>query len=173
MNLLLLGTIVFGPMLCEAYISRRNEARLRARGAAEPAGDVYRAMQVTYPAAFAAMLLEGYLRGPRVDVIVAAGFSLFVGAKLLKYWAILTLGERWSFRVLVPPGSALVGAGPYRLLRHPNYVAVVGELVGAALVAHAPVAGTLAALGFGWLILRRITIEERALGLRNDRLSRD
>jgi methyltransferase len=99
-------------------------------------------------------------------VHVAAGFALFVGAKLLKYWVIVSLGVRWSFRVLVPPGSTRVLTGPYRLLRHPNYLAVMGELAGAALIAHAPLTGGLALAGFGALLLLRIRIEERALGLR-------
>lgn len=166
MNLLLLATIVFVPMLLEAAVSRRNESRLRAQGAVEPAGDVYRLMQLAYPLSFVAMLAEGALGVPRVDVVVAAGFTIFVGAKLLKYWAIITLGERWAFRVLVPPGSVRVAAGPYRMARHPNYVAVIGELAGAALIARAPVTGTVAVIGFGLLILRRIRIEEAALGVR-------
>ena len=166
MNLVMLATIVFVPMILEALISRRNEARLRAQGAKEPPGDVYGAMQVSYPGAFALMLAEGWLRGAGVDVWVAAGFTTFLGAKLLKYWAIMTLGERWAFRVLVPPGAPLIAAGPYRLLQHPNYVAVLAELIGAALIAHAPIVGAISVLAFGWLILRRIEVEERALGLR-------
>ena len=166
MNLLLLATLAFAPMLFEAALSRRNERQRREMGAAEPHDDVYWLMQVVYPGAFLAMLFEGWRRGAVVDVHVAAGFALFVGAKLLKYWTILTLGVRWTFRVLVPPGSTRVLVGPYRLLRHPNYLAVMGEIVGAAAIAHAPVAGTLAAVGFGALILLRIRVEERALGLR-------
>jgi methyltransferase len=166
MNLLLLATIVFIPMLFEAMLSRRNERQLRAMGAAEPHDDVYWMMQVAYPAAFLAMILEGWRRGPLVDVHVAAGFALFIGAKLLKYWTIIVLGVRWTYRVLVPPGSTRVLVGPYRLLRHPNYLAVVGEIFGAALIAHAPVTGTIAMLGFGTLLLLRIRVEERALGLR-------
>lgn len=165
MNLVLLATIVFVPMLLETAISRRNESRLRSLGAIEPRGDVYRLMQLAYPLSFVAMLAEGALKIPRVDITVAAGFTIFVGAKLLKYWAILVLGERWSFRVLVPPGSALVAAGPYRFLRHPNYVGVMGELVGAALIARAPVSGIVATVIFGLLIIRRIRVEEEALGL--------
>lgn len=166
MNLVMLATIVFVPMILEGALSRRNERQLRAMGAAEPHDDVYWMMQVAYPASFAAMILEGWQRGPLVDVHVAGGFALFVGAKLLKYWAILTLGVRWTFRVLVPPGSTRVLAGPYRVLRHPNYLAVIGEIIGAALVAHAPVTGTIAALAFGALIVLRIRVEERALGMR-------
>jgi methyltransferase len=166
MNLLLLVTLAFVPMLLEVTVSRRNERELRTLGATEPEGDVYRLMQLAYPVAFLAMLIEGWLRGGRVDTFVAAGFALFVGAKLLKYWAIASLGPRWTFRVLVPPGSSLVVLGPYRMLRHPNYLAVMGELVGGALIARAPITGACAAVGFGLLIRRRVIVEERALGLR-------
>jgi methyltransferase len=166
MNLVLLATLVIVPMLFEAALSRHNERQLRAMGAAEPHDDVYWLMQGVYPAAFLAMLLEGWLHGPVVDVHVAAGFAVFVGAKLLKYWSITSLGVRWTFRVLVPPGSTRTLVGPYKLLRHPNYIAVMGELAGAALVAHAPLAGGVAGVAFGALILLRIRVEERALGLR-------
>ena len=82
----------------------------------------------------------------------------------MKIWAISTLGVRWTFRVLVPPQSALVGGGPYALIRHPNYVAVLGELIGAALIVWAPIAGVLSLVGFGTLLWRRIAVEDRALG---------
>ena len=166
MNLLLFATIVVVPMLFEAFLSRRNERQLRALGATEPHDDVFWVMQVAYPAAFVAMFLEGWSRRNIVDVHIAEGFALFVGAKLLKYWAIASLGVRWSFRVLVPPGSTRVLIGPYRLLRHPYFVAVIAEIVGAALIAHAPISGAVATIGFAALILLRIRVEERALGLR-------
>jgi methyltransferase len=166
MNLLLTATVVVVPMIFEALLSRRNEQQLRTLGAEEPHDDVFWAMQLVYPLAFLMMLVEGWWRGALVDVHVAAGFTIFVGAKLLKYWAILALGVRWTFRVLVPPGSTRVLTGPYRLLRHPNYIAVIGELVGAALMTHATVAGTIAVIVFGALIALRVRVEERALGLR-------
>lgn len=166
MNPLVLATLVFGPLVIEAVVSRRNERELRALGASEPPGDVYHVMQLAYPAAFLAMLAEGAYRGGRADTVVASGFALFVGAKLLKYWAIMSLGPRWTFRVLVPPGASLIVLGPYRLLRHPNYVAVMGELAGVALMAHAMVAGICALAVFAVLVRRRIIVEERALGLR-------
>jgi methyltransferase len=88
---------------------------------------------------------------------------LFLGAKALKWWAILTLGPAWTFRVITVAGEALVAGGPYRLFRHPNYVGVFGELAGVTLMSGALVAGPVATLGFGALILKRIGIEERAL----------
>jgi methyltransferase len=162
----LLATIVFVPMLLELLLSRRNERELRALGAVEPEGDVYALMLVAYPLAFLLILGSAWAQPPRLDMFATAGFALFVGAKLLKYWAILSLGMRWTFRVLVPPGSAPLMLGPYRILRHPNYVAVMGEIAGAALIAQAPVVGAVVCAGFGALILLRIRIEERALGFR-------
>ena len=162
----LLG-IAFIPMLLEARRSAQNERTLRARGAVEPAGDVYRTMQVAYPACFLAVVLEAWVRGSPVGAIAVAGGVLFAAAKALKYWAIATLGERWTFRVLVPPGSTRTIAGPYRLMRHPNYVAVVGELVGFAMLGQAPIAGAIAIAGFGALLRARMRVEERALGVRS------
>jgi methyltransferase len=110
---------------------------------------------------------EAWVRGAMVTPIAGAGLVVFVAAKALKYWAIATLGERWTFRVLVPPGSTPTGGGPYRMMRHPNYVAVVGELVGFALLGQAPIAGVVALVAFGALLRARVRVEERALGLRS------
>ncbi len=167
MFLAILLAIAFVPMLVEARRSAANERGLRAAGAAEPADDVYPVMRLAYPACFLAMALEAWIRGSGFGGTAIAGVVVFTGAKALKYWAIATLGDRWTFRVLVPPASERTLRGPYRVLRHPNYVGVVGELVGYALLARAPVAGALAIAGFAVILLARIRVEERALGLRS------
>ena len=148
----------------EALLSAFNERHLRARGAVEPEGDVYRIMQWAYPAAFALMTIEGVLRGPGPPPILIAGLVIFGLAKALKAWAIATLGPRWTFRVLVWRDAPLVAAGPYRFINHPNYVAVMGELMGVAATIWAPVTGVLVTIGFGWLLRARIRVEDRALG---------
>jgi methyltransferase len=154
-------------MVAELKRSRRNERALRQRGAVEPEGDVYRAMAFVYPAVFVVMAMEGALFGPAPNPILFAGFAVFIGAKLLKLWAIAALGLRWSFRVLVLPGAALVTSGPYAYLRHPNYVAVLGEIGGFAMIVGARITGVVSLLVFGALVRRRIAIEEKALGLAN------
>ena len=151
-------------MAGEAALSSHNARVLRARGAAEPAGDVYRTMQWAYPACFVAMAVEGALGGPAPPMVLAAGLSVLGLAKALKILAITSLGGRWTFRVLVPPHAPLVRSGPYRLMRHPNYVAVLGEIVGVGLTVGALVTGPLAVIGFGSLLWRRIGVEDRALG---------
>jgi methyltransferase len=159
---LLVPIVVFGFMFVEARRAAANERAQLARGGLEARGDVYRIMQGAYPAAFLIMIIEGLLRRDARSLF-PVGILLFAAAKALKWWAILSLGSSWTFRVIVVPGSALVASGPYRLMRHPNYVAVVGELVGVALMTGARVAGPLATLAFSALILRRIRVEDRAL----------
>jgi len=154
---------VFAPMIAEAIRASRNERTQRARGGVEPPDDVYKMMRVAYPAAFLAMIAEGFVRGTSSTLALTAGIVLFAATKALKWWAILTLGPFWTFRIIVVPDAPLVTSGPYRYLRHPNYVAVVGELIGVALMAGAPLAGILGTVGFGFLMLKRIAVEERAL----------
>jgi methyltransferase len=159
-----LAAAIVALMLGETWLSARNERGLRAQGAVEPPGDVYRAMALAYPGAFVAMFAEGVLRGVTADALFAAGVGVVAVAKALKYWAIASLGPRWTFRVLVPPHSTRRVAGPYRWIAHPNYVAVAGELLGVAVAMHAMISGPFAVAGFGALMLRRISIEENALG---------
>jgi methyltransferase len=159
----LLFVLAFVPMVLEARRSAANERALRARGAVEPEAEVYPVMLYAYPAAFLAMIGEAWLRDAAADALFAAGLALFLAAKALKYWAIATLGVRWTFKVLVPPGSTRILAGPYRWLDHPNYAGVAGELIGMALMAHALVTGPLAVAGFGLLLRGRVRVEERAL----------
>lgn len=150
-------------MVAEARRSFCNELTLRQLGAREPTHDVYRLMQIAYPACFVAMAVEATIRGPAPWDWFALGAAVFLLAKVLKYWAIASLGERWCFRVLVPPGAPLVTTGPYRWLRHPNYVAVLGELAGTTVMLAAFFTGALSLLGFGTLVGQRIQVEEEAL----------
>ena len=160
-------SLLLGLLVAEMRVSRRHEDALRARGAVEPPGDVYAAMAVTYPSAVIAMGLEGALRaywGRPVDPgFVLSGAMLMLASKALKYWAIGALGTRWTFRVLVLPGVPLVREGPYRYVAHPNYVAVVGELAGTAMMMQAWITGPIALVAFGALLWIRVWIETRAL----------
>ena len=156
-------SVVLGLMLAELMVSTRNERLLRARGAVEPPDPVYPTMRWAYPAVFVAMAAEGALSGPVPRSVVVAGISLFAVAKVIKIWAISTLGERWTYKVLVLPGAPLIAEGPYRFVRHPNYVGVIGELVGMALIVGARVTGPLGLVFFSWLLVRRIRAEDQAL----------
>lgn len=158
-------TVTLALMLLELRISLRHDRALRQRGALAPADAAYSTMRWAYPVVFMGMASEGALSGPPGPGVFVAGLALFVGAKLLKAWAIWSLGERWTYRVFVLPNTPLVTTGPYRWIRHPNYLAVVAEIVGFSLMTHARLTGILALLFFGELLRRRIRAEEEALGL--------
>lgn len=158
------AVVVFAFMAVEALRAARNERAQRAHGGIEPPDDVYRWMQVAYPGAFAAMFAEAAIRHAPPLSLAIAGVAVFTLAKVVKWWAILTLGRFWTFRVIVIPGATLVSRGPYRFLRHPNYVGVIGELVGVGLLTGAVVSGPIVTALFAMLIRQRVAVEERALG---------
>jgi methyltransferase len=152
-------------MLAELWLSISNERILLANGAVQADDPVYAVMRIAYPGVFVVMAIEGVITGVEPDFFVLAGVTVMFLAKALKFWAIASLGTRWTYKVLVLPGLPLVSVGPYQWMRHPNYVGVVGELVAMALMTHARVTGPLGTLFFGWLLWRRITAEERAMAL--------
>jgi methyltransferase len=160
---LIVLVLAFLPMLFEARLSSQHERALRSAAAFEPKDDVIGWMRIAYPAAFIVMALEAALRHPALNASFAVGLVVFVAGKAVKYWAIATLGPRWTFRVLVPPTSSLVTHGPYRYMRHPNYLGVIGELLGIAITARAILTGALSVALFAVLIVLRIRVEERAL----------
>lgn len=171
--------VIIGLMLAEMRVSRRHEARLLAEGAVAPPGDVYLALAILYPASFVLMGIEGAWRAsdlgpwamglgpesvpPAGPSWFAAGLVMFIASKALKYWAIRALGDRWSFRVLIQPGRPLVTTGPYRYVAHPNYIAVVGELVGTAMMVGARFAGPVMLGLFGLALAARVRFENRVL----------
>ena len=152
-------------MLAELWLSMSNERVLRANGAIEANDPVFAVMRLAYPGVFVAMAVEGAIGGVQPGPMVFTGVAVMFAAKALKFWAIASLGTRWTYKVLVIPALPLVTTGPYRWMRHPNYVAVVGELIAMALMTRARVTGPIGTLFFGWLLWRRITAEERAMEL--------
>ena len=161
--LILFAVVVM--MLAELWLSTTNERVLLANGAVEAEDPAYGVMRIAYPGVFIAMALEGMVTEVELGTVTFVGVALMLLAKVLKFWAIASLGRRWTYKVLVMPALPLVTTGPYHWMRHPNYVAVVGELVAMALMTHARVTGPLGTLFFGWLLWRRIAAEERAMEL--------
>jgi len=125
----------------------------------------YRAMVVLHTAFLLSCALE--VVGLRRPFPGAGGWLALAGALLaqgLRYWAIATLGERWSTRVIVVPAGAPVVSGPYRRVRHPNYVAVVVEIALVPLVHGAFITALVFSIANAALLAVRIRVEARALG---------
>lgn len=164
--------VIIGLLLAENRVSRLHERRLRARGARQPPGDVFLALAWLYPTAFVAMGLEGLWRASTPPAVTTAaeapswfvsGALMFLAGKALKYWAIRELGERWTFKVFVLDGQPLVTTGPYQYIAHPNYLGVVGELVGTAMMMGARITGPVMLVLFGLALAARIRFENRVM----------
>ena len=109
--------------LGELWLSASNTRRLLARGAHEVAPGHYPLIVAVHTFWLAA--LWWFAPGRAVD-----GFwlAMFVLLQLARIWVLATLGPRWTTRIIVLPGAPLIARGPYRLVRHPNYLIVIGEI---------------------------------------------
>lgn len=150
--------------LAELVISRHNAAWAIARGGVESGQRHFRWMKLLHTSFFVACLAEVYLLGRPFDPRIGYPMlGLALAAQALRYWAIGTLGRRWNVRVIVLPGAPLVASGPYRFLRHPNYLAVVVEMAAVPLIHGAWLTALFFSLANGLVLLVRIRCEEAAL----------
>ncbi|HUK63707.1 MAG TPA: isoprenylcysteine carboxylmethyltransferase family protein, partial [Dongiaceae bacterium] len=148
----------------EFVISARNEKRLRSLGAREHARGHFPLLLLVHVLFPVCLVAEFLLLGVRPGRLWPLWLALCVVAQALRLASIRALGERWHVRIWVVPGMPLVRHGPYRWLRHPNYLAVVIELVAAPLMFGAwRTAAGISALNLVALGIR-IRAEQRALG---------
>ena len=161
-TLLIAGVAV--ERLLELRLARRHQLALLARGGVEVAPRHYRAMVVLHAAFLVACPLEvWWLRRPFRPALAASMAALLAAAQALRYWAIATLGERWTTRIVCLPGAAPVTGGPYRFVRHPNYLAVATEMAALPLLHGAWVTGALFSAANALVLRVRIRHEESAL----------
>jgi len=146
--------------LLELRLSRRHERIMRARGAVERGREHYPLMVGLHALWLLSTLAESLLRGP---VLWPVPLILFLLVQPLRYWAILSLGDNWNTRILVVPGAQLVRRGPYRYLKHPNYVVVVVEIATFPLIFGAWITALVFSALNAALLTVRIREENRAL----------
>lgn len=151
--------------LAELVVSARNARWSFARGGVESGVGHFPAMVALHTALLVACVAEVWLADrPWLPWLGVPMLALALGSQALRWWCIASLGPRWNTRVIVVPGLALVARGPYRWLRHPNYVAVVVEGVALPLVHTAWLTALTFTLLNAVLLLRfRIPAEEQAL----------
>lgn len=153
--------------LVELRLSKRNARWAFARGGQEYGQPHYRFMTVFHAAFLIACVAEPWLLSRPFISPWGYGFlGLALAAQGLRYWAITTLGPRWNTRVIVLPDAEPITGGPYRFVRHPNYVAVVVELLALPLVHGAWVTALVFTVGNALLLRTRVKVEEEALGAR-------
>jgi methyltransferase len=158
--------LIAGERISEVLRSRKNAAWAFARGGVESCHDQILLMKLLHGSFFAACALEVVVLGrPFLPWLGIPMLALALAAQALRYWAVHSLGERWNVRVITIPGMPLVTGGPYRFLKHPNYLAVVLEVFAIPLIHTAYLTAVSFSFLNGVLLHRRIRCEERALGI--------
>ena len=162
MSAVVLLLYVTTSRLAELALARVNTRRLLAAGGRE-LDPAHYGLIVAVHALWLATL---WWWGPGRPV--APGWlALFLVLQALRAWVLLTLGRRWTTRIVVVPGETLVARGPYRIMNHPNYAVVVGEIAVLPLALGLPLVAILFSLLNAAVLALRIPAENRALaGLR-------
>lgn len=154
--------LVILQRLWELRIAKRNEKQLRDRGAVEFGRDHYPAIVALHTLWFVGILVEIVLLSRPINPFWIGLLTIFVGAQWLRYTTIRTLGSRWTTRILVLPGEQPITTGPFKYLRHPNYAAVITEILVFPLIFSCYVTAISFSLVNAVLLTIRIRTEERA-----------
>ena len=160
----LLVALIVVQRLIELVIARINTRRLLAEGAVEHGASHYPVIVALHTA----WLVSLVVFVPADAIINPVLLAVFIGLQLGRVWVLTSLGRYWTTRVITVPGCPLVKRGPFRLVRHPNYLIVEAELIVVPLIAGvwelAVVFGIANAIVLAW----RIRIEEQAFAPRRD-----
>jgi methyltransferase len=160
----LLIALVAVERVAELVVSKRNLTWSRVRGGTEYGAGHYPAMVVLHTALLAGCLIEvAALHRPFIPAVGWPMLAVVVAAQGLRWWCITTLGPRWNTRVVVIPGAPRITGGPYRLIPHPNYVAVVIEGIALPLVHSAWLTAVVFTVLNAVLLRTRIRVENTAL----------
>jgi methyltransferase len=156
-----LGLVVL-QRLAELVLAARNTSRLRAAGAFELDARGYPAFVLLHGGWLVSLALLVPATAPPSWPLLA----IYAVLQLGRVWILASLGRRWTTRIIVLPGAPLVRCGPYRFVRHPNYLIVAAEIAVLPLAFGAVAIAIVFSLANLLLVARRIAIEERALAPR-------
>jgi methyltransferase len=160
----LLIALVGLERLAELVVAQRNLAWSRVRGGVEFGSGHYPAMVALHTALLVGCVAEvALLDRPFLPALGWPMLAVVLGAQVLRWWCISTLGRQWNTRVVVVPGAPRVTGGPYRLMSHPNYVAVIVEGIALPLVHSAWITAGVFTVLNAVLLTTRINTENTAL----------
>jgi methyltransferase len=154
---------IIAERIGELLLARRNERWLKGMGAKEFGKDHYKYIVLLHIFFLLSFWLEATLRGTESSPFWPVIFSLFILTQLLRAWTILSLGRFWNTKILVLPNAKVVAKGPYRWMRHPNYVIVALEFLLIPLLFQAYWTAIIFSLLNIFVLSIRISVEEQAL----------
>lgn len=150
--------------LIELAISQQRRRALAQRGATLIAERHFPAMVLLHTGVLVAALAEAWLAArPVIPIVSVVALGLVFAASTLRWWVIQALGQHWNVRVVNSLSLGVVTDGPYRWVRHPNYLAVFLELLALPLVHGAFVTAIVGSAAHVWVLAQRIRAEEAVL----------
>lgn len=155
--------ILVSQRLLELLLARRNEQIIRSKGALEFDRGGYKFIVAMHVAFFISLVIENFLLQRELNRFWVLFISILLIAEALRYWAISSLGIYWNTKILIIPNSCLITKGPYKYLKHPNYMAVIIEIAVIPLIFSCYLTSMIFSIINFVLVLRRIEIEENAL----------
>jgi methyltransferase len=160
----LLVVAVAAERFAELVVARRNERWSRERGGVEYGSGHYPLMVALHSGLLVGAVAEaGFAHRPFLPALGWVMVALVLASQALRWWCIRALGPRWNTRVIVVPGLPRVTEGPYRVLAHPNYVAVAVEGAALPLVHTAWITAAAFTVANAALLRVRIRVENAAL----------
>ena len=161
--LILLGIVGIGRLL-ELKISRRNQQKLEKQGVEKVPEPHFRWMVLVHGGILVSAALEVVLlHRPLIPALAISMGALFILANGLRWWVIRTLAGYWNVEVMASPRVGVVTSGPYRWVRHPNYVAVVAELVSLPMIHTAWITALVGTVADLEILRRRLRVEDGVL----------
>ncbi|WP_164668800.1 isoprenylcysteine carboxyl methyltransferase family protein [Virgibacillus doumboii] len=154
---------VIAQRLAELYIAKRNEVWMKSKGGIEKGEKHYKLFILLHCLFFTSMILEATLYDHSYAGLNYFLLSIFVLSQIGRIWCIQTLGKFWNTKVIVLPGVALIKKGPYKYVKHPNYIIVAAELFVIPFLIGAPITGMIFPVLHLLLLKIRIPSEEKAL----------
>jgi methyltransferase len=155
--------IVIIQRLVELIIAKRNEKWMRSQGAFEAGAVHYPIMVTMHIAFFISLLVEVLVTNKPLSPLWIPLLSLFLIAQIARVWCLASLGTFWNTKIIILPGADVVKKGPYKFIRHPNYVIVATELLVLPLIFSAYFTAIVFSFLNIWMLSVRIPVEEKAL----------
>ncbi|RUQ29099.1 isoprenylcysteine carboxyl methyltransferase [Peribacillus cavernae] len=156
-------SFVVAQRLIELVIARRNEAQMKAKGAFEAGQNHYKWIVLMHTAFLISLFGEGGLLGNGPVQWWYIPFALFIVTQCLRIWSLVSLGQFWNTKIIILPGAKVVARGPYRFMRHPNYVIVATEIIVIPLIFQAYITAIVFTILNAIVLSFRIRVEEQAL----------
>lgn len=163
MLFLIIISIVIIQRLIELFVAKRNEKWMLSQGAFEAGAKHYPVMVSMHIAFFVSLLLEVTVFVRPLSPIWLFFLIIFILAQAFRVWCLYSLGKFWNTKIIILPGANVIQKGPYRFMRHPNYVIVAIELLVLPLLFSAYFTAVIFTLLNIGMLSVRIPAEEKAL----------